>query len=324
MKTIIRHKQRRIKALLGLWLAAMLVLSACGSEDANGVVPTLVDFPTDAAPAQVDTVNEETPVDAQTALAAASTETPTAPSDEPTLSATLDVTVTLTPSMTITNTLTPTPSETPAPTTEPGLLDDLVALALEATILPPQVGIVATSGMIPPTLGATAAPACAAPPAGFGLIFNSDPSVRESLGCALGTPPMYLTRMGAAQSFQQGFMVWVSGTPNYIYVFYNNGTFQRKLDTFNEALDAHSGGEMPPSPNLFEPIRGFGKVWRDHPEVRAGLGWATSGESAGQVTTVDFYKGMMLNLATRQDVLVVVNDQITLERGSWRSVAGAP
>ena len=41
--------------------------------------------------------------------------------------------------------------------------------------------------------------------------------------------------------------------------------------------DPVSGGETPPS-GLYEPLRGFGKVWREQPSVRNTIGWAKAPE----------------------------------------------
>src|SRR5262245_60288081 len=43
--------------------------------------------------------------------------------------------------------------------------------------------------------------------------------------------------------------------------------------------DQVSGGEKPPA-GLYEPIRGFGKLWRSNPQVRNTLGWAAGPEQA--------------------------------------------
>jgi hypothetical protein len=42
-----------------------------------------------------------------------------------------------------------------------------------------------------------------------------------------------------------------------------------------------SGGETPP-PGLYEPIRGFGKLWHSDPHIRNTLGWGAAPESPDQ------------------------------------------
>lgn len=236
-------------------------------------------------------------------------------------------TATFTPSRTITNTRTPTLTLTPQPTAVPGLLDELVALAQQATILPPTylagVGSAVATGVIPPTPDpANQSAACTTVPAGgFGVLFNIDPTVSQQLGCPVNAVNVQQT--GAVQNFEFGFMIWVAGTPASIYAFYPNGTFTRFQDTFLEGIDPISAGEVPPAANLFEPVRGFGKVWRSSPDMRNTLGWATGGESSGTATQLDFQNGTLLHINTRGDILVLARQAFS-ESGTWRSAPGAP
>jgi hypothetical protein len=49
---------------------------------------------------------------------------------------------------------------------------------------------------------------------------------------------------------------------------------------------------LTPPPGRYEPQRGFGKVWRDFPEVREALGWATLPEAAHIATVQPFYSAV--------------------------------
>lgn len=49
---------------------------------------------------------------------------------------------------------------------------------------------------------------------------------------------------------------------------------------------------LTPPPGRYEPQRGFGKVWRDFPEVREALGWATLPEAAHTATVQPFYSAV--------------------------------
>jgi len=88
----------------------------------------------------------------------------------------------------------------------------------------------------------------------------------------------------AYQTFEHGAMIWSNQIGWFelevIYVLYNDGSYLRYDDTFDPAVDPTSGGETPPA-GLAEPVFGFGKLWREHPDVRAVLGWATAGETGG-------------------------------------------
>jgi hypothetical protein len=86
----------------------------------------------------------------------------------------------------------------------------------------------------------------------------------------------------AQQQFEKGFMIWF-GPSGKIFVFYKTGyagsgpRYHVYDDTFREGEPESDPGITPPA-GLLQPIRGFGKVWRNNPEVRDGLGWATGSE----------------------------------------------
>jgi hypothetical protein len=93
----------------------------------------------------------------------------------------------------------------------------------------------------------------------------------------------------AGQPFERGFMIWVED-PDDFYVFYR-GEDERGFQTFDWILEPtlkpgaseHNrvGQEAPPG--FYEPVSGFGLVWRNELEgvsadVRQRLGWATAPE----------------------------------------------
>jgi hypothetical protein len=240
-------------------------------------------------------------------------------------------TATFTASRTITNTRTPTITFTATDPPPPDIFAELLATAQQATILPPTYfvgggglpGTAVATGVIPPTPDPSSQNVVCSvvPSGGFGALFNTDPTIKQQLGCPVSASNFQ--QGGAAQNYQFGFMIWTAGVPGYVYVFNANGTFTRYLDSFVEGVDPVSGGEVPPSPDLFEPVRGFGKVWRTYPEVRSSMGWATGGESSGTATTLDFQNGALLNINTRGDILVLARLAFS-EGGTWRSAPGAP
>jgi hypothetical protein len=62
-----------------------------------------------------------------------------------------------------------------------------------------------------------------------------------------------------------------------------------------------------------QPIRGFGKVWRDNQEVREKLGWAVAKEAAQPAEVQTFERGVIL----RGGPLLFVVLGIDTDRGTW-------
>lgn len=95
-----------------------------------------------------------------------------------------------------------------------------------------------------------------------------------------------LATAAAEETFQNGRMIWLKEiragqtvVANVIFAVYADGTWQRFADTWNETLPASDPAIIPPS-GLYQPVRGFGKVWRENSSVRTKLGWATTQEKA--------------------------------------------
>lgn len=97
-------------------------------------------------------------------------------------------------------------------------------------------------------------------------------------GCP-AAPPQFSP--AAQESFERGQMVWI-GNQGRIYVLFNDGKtpgWAEYADTFKDGQPDRDPSLVPP-PNLTQPIRGFGLVWRTQPHVRDRLGWATGPELA--------------------------------------------
>jgi hypothetical protein len=92
---------------------------------------------------------------------------------------------------------------------------------------------------------------------------------------------------GAEQAFEFGTMIWVK-EEDRIYVLYDDENYTTRWDIFTDDWDKSDPIDDPsivPPPGFYQPIRGFGLVWRDQPMVRDRLGWALAGE-AGFITAV--------------------------------------
>jgi hypothetical protein len=118
----------------------------------------------------------------------------------------------------------------------------------------------------------------------------------------------------AAQYFERGLMIWIEDE-DFFYVFYE-GEDEYGRQSFDStpaqsvkpgASEENRVGEEPP-PGLYEPVSGFGLVWRGevegiHPKVRERLGWATAAEFG-------------YTLATQCQMYVVA--------GAWTCFLGGP
>jgi len=93
---------------------------------------------------------------------------------------------------------------------------------------------------------------------------------------------------GAEEHFEHGVMIWI-GALDRIYVLYDDGKhphWQVYTDEFEEGMP-ESDPTLEPPPGLYQPIRGFGLIWRTKPWVRDRLGWAVDQE-VGFETAIQF------------------------------------
>lgn len=106
-------------------------------------------------------------------------------------------------------------------------------------------------------------------------------------------------------------MLW-RGDTDTIYVLTPDGRWQGYPNEWREGDPTFSCGE---ENAMSTPIRGFGRVWCDHPEVREALGNATAEEIGDSASAVqDFGNGVIL-VAPFGGVFVFVNEDST-----WRRV----
>jgi hypothetical protein len=324
----VTHYRSGLLKLVFLALITGLLAACGGGNDENRVLPTIITIP------------PTTP----TVEGAASARPTLPPSWTPAASETPTEAATRRPGDP-TSTITPTPSWTPTPTItetiEASALDGLIELALRFTPLPPEFQVLPeitptptvvgfgigqpSQPLTPTSLALATSPTTTGsqctylPPLGFGQVFT-DPAIAAALGCPLGQPPTPMTLNSASQTFENGAMLWLDEAPGYIYVLFGDGTYQRYTDTFDAAVDPISGGAQPPA-GRFEPVRGFGKVWREQPGVRDRLGWAINNESGGPAVTLSFVSGRMVSSDARGDILVLTTTG-TGDNGRWQAVPG--
>ncbi|MCI0710669.1 MAG: hypothetical protein L0154_10960 [Chloroflexi bacterium] len=296
-----------IRSVIVIGLLLIFSLSAC---DVLSGDPTVTPIFVTATPAFIIVTNtpspSPSPVLAPTIDRGGNNATPiegtnvnTEPTQPPPATATATTLITLTP------TFTPTPTNT---------------RSIEGVSAFQPVGI-APGDAIEGTVDSPFLPPgqCVTTPAGgFATVYSNNPELASQLGCATTSATPVAS---AYQSFERGLMIWVSSQASppqsAIYALSTASSYQAFSDTWREGVDPNSSGAQPPSPGLIEPIRGFGKVWREGGGVQSSLGWATSPESGGSATIQQFDRGTMIYLTqTGQTYILIAGAP-----GTWSSVS---
>lgn len=100
----------------------------------------------------------------------------------------------------------------------------------------------------------------------------------------------------AEQRFEGGWMFWLQ--PNsQIWVLTANEDGQNVWSVYDDTFvdgEAESDPQILPPEGRFQPIRGFGKLWRENPEVRLATGWAMGAE-LGHTTRYEYHHGGYVN-----------------------------
>lgn len=97
----------------------------------------------------------------------------------------------------------------------------------------------------------------------------------------------------AEQIFENGRMFYLQ--PNQeIWVMINGqdhtgGSWSRHSDTWREGMPEFDPDLTPPD-GLYQPMRGFGKLWRENETVQNALGWALEPEH-GRVANYQYFSG---------------------------------
>jgi hypothetical protein len=100
----------------------------------------------------------------------------------------------------------------------------------------------------------------------------------------------------AEQVFEGGRMFWLQPTQQIwvmIVTDEGGGDWQIFEDTFAENEPEFDPEIVPPDGSL-QPERGFGKLWRENPDLREALGWAVTPEF-GFVTAYEYHAGGSLD-----------------------------
>jgi hypothetical protein len=190
-------------------------------------------------------------------------------------------------------------------------LDQFPLEAPTATTAPPEP----TATQLPPpaTEEPPLTPSPTACPVAFDEVFL--PLLKAADRATLGCPRAEAVLVSAAsQSFEQGQMLW-RGDRKVIYVLEQDGLWSFFGDIWQDGDDPFDPSIIVPE-GLFQPVRGFGQVWREQPGLRASLGFALAEERgfSSPIQTLD--NGLIWFIPSDKTVVILFND------GTYRVVVG--
>jgi hypothetical protein len=273
-----------------LVIVLAVVLAACEDAPAEPLVndenaPVLVGDAR-SLPKQLVTVELSPTPDAAAAARTPQATTPPPPTDEP---------------------LPLDPTRTPTP-----FVGVFVGTAVEGTpgsaaVVPgsPNLGTGGLSGGVGSGVGTTPVAAPGNCPFAVADTFAPTYTTNESITAQLGCPQDAGTTVSLVhQPFERGSMYWRD--TRQIYALQPNNVLQIVPDTWQESIPASDPAFSPPSPNLFQPVRGFGFVWRSNEGLRNALGWATQPESFVSGFWQNFENGVIFQRQDNGNVFVLV------------------
>lgn len=154
-----------------------------------------------------------------------------------------------------------------------------VVLVVTATPMPAEA---ATDTSAPTVLAATAtATSLPATPT-----LSASPTIDARPTATLGQIVV------AEEVFERGRMFWIEPRKQ-IWVLYDNGQGSGEWKVYD---DNYTDTDIESDPNIvvpegkFQPTRGFGKLWRNNPEIKDRLGFGITPEF-GYVSNYEYYPG---------------------------------
>ncbi len=290
LKTLLKQRQ---SLLIGGLLAASL-LSACSGQPTvilmqitNTPDPRLVQVTvTNTAAVQPSSASGAAAVTAATSAAAATTIAVIPATAVP---------ATAVPASVVPSTAAPAAAATTIPSGASGQPTS-VAIAPTSGSLP--TGVPATISSASTIIASTPVVPGAAPASGGAATPNAMPTDTRA--------QLYI----AQEDFQHGYMFWIGVRLEiWVLVTVPGGTLSDQPPTSGQWLIFHDtfvDGEpetdpsmVPPSAALFQPRRGFGKLWRNNDQIRGLLGWGTTPEF-GLTTSYVYQPGGSVNTASGQ------------------------
>jgi hypothetical protein len=104
-------------------------------------------------------------------------------------------------------------------------------------------------------------------------------------------------------------MLW-RGELHQIYVLHQAGVWKVYDDSWREGDLVWDTGIVPPA-GFYQPVRGFGLVWREEAGVRDVLGWATAEESSFSAAFQPFERALLIADDTTPRLWALLSD------GTW-------
>lgn len=205
----------------------------------------------------------------------------------------------------------PRPTNTPVPQRPAGTTIAVAQPTATNTPVPPT----ATATTAPT---ATAVPATATPTVAPTATTPAIPVADQFKGAYAATANRLGSPLGASQGtsgsailFQNGFMLYLSGQP--IYVFY---TGDRTYATYANPGNTGAGSEGGPGPSagLYKPLRAFGVLWTQR-NLQGRLGYATQASESGASGTMQNFEGGTI-ISNGGDVYVL------FKNGAWQYFSG--
>jgi hypothetical protein len=151
-----------------------------------------------------------------------------------------------------------------------------------------------------------------------------------STGGSGSVPPETWTNTYIVQEdFQRGFMYWISTQKNIWVLIKQNpddtsGEWRVYQDTFRDGEQEIDQSMVPPSANLYQPRRGFGKIWRQPTNLFQQIGWGTTPEFEIS-TPIGYWPGFSgvpgrYILVTGGRQIMVLTESAPGQGGKWTEV----
>ena len=184
-------------------------------------------------------------------------------------------------------------TSTPSPTAKPAT----AIVAVPPPTATPQPTATSTATTVP-TPTPTTCPQPIDPALSALLAMN----LNEPLGCPKS---LAITSPAAWQPFENGLMLWRQDL-NLIYGVGPDEAWFITGDTWRDGDPSNDPSIIVPN-GYYQPERGFGKVWRERPGVRAALGWGLTDEVGFTATIQDFTGGQVWRDVERGRFMVLFN-----------------